>query len=32
VHLSGVSIRGRTFLGSEVDEYEIDLHIIDWVK
>jgi uncharacterized cysteine cluster protein YcgN (CxxCxxCC family) len=32
VHLSGVSIRGRTFLDSEVDEYAIDLHIIDWVK
>ncbi|BBB23167.1 conserved hypothetical protein [Abyssogena phaseoliformis symbiont OG214] len=32
VHLAGISVRGRTFSDDEVNEKEIDLHIINWVK
>ena len=32
VHLAGISIRGRNFRDNEVDESEIDQHVIEWVK
>ena len=31
VHLAGISVRGRTFSDKDIDEDEIELHIIDWV-
>ncbi|WP_246260800.1 hypothetical protein [Candidatus Ruthia endofausta] len=32
VHLSGISVYGRIFSDDEVNEEEIDLHIINWVE
>ncbi|MGY8896183.1 MAG: YcgN family cysteine cluster protein [Gammaproteobacteria bacterium] len=32
VHLAGISVRGRTFSDDKINEDEIELHIVDWVK
>jgi hypothetical protein len=32
VHLAGISVRGRTFSDAKINEDEIELHMVDWVK